>query len=573
MEDVICSIHDTLRGIGLKLNLSKCELAVNQSCANYDFSWWKRQNIKIIPMSELSIVGAPAHPSTASTMIRSKLRQASKKMDQFAALGSINPHLALLLGRFCGTGPKLAYWFRVCGALCSQDIWEEAEHSIASFVTSLIGPIGDTARKLLLLPPSAGGFGFHNFDKQHLAAASFASLTESSHIVTSLNKWCGDFLDASLQQLAKTMESLHIDMSQIPASRIQKHISKQLNEQNTQLVLEAGERVSCIANLARNKLASIWVAPDFDQMELALLPPASFLHYARFRLGEPLATDPLPCSCPTCDQVCDVFGDHALKCMRTGAKQKWHHALERAISTLASTALWRPDREPHPFATAPSRRLDIALPSGTFIQDKMTLIDVTVTHDLDLTVPRPPGHAATRKASEKHTTYGEFVDPTTQTLLPLPFETIGGHTKEVAGFLSRLSSAVAARHDAGRMYVPAVISSTITRAVADRLAAQFSRPSQIVEPIVAPQDIFSSPERTGSSPSAARSPEQFHDSPSTPARQGTPCSPGSGDRFHSPCSNTPSSDSSGGLPSTSDRAVPPRGSVALPRRSVASCVV
>jgi hypothetical protein len=492
MEMTIRALAIELAKIGLDLNLLKCELATNDSCALSDLSFWHKYNVKITPMNELSIVGAPAHSNCAEALIRPKLEQSKKKMDQFAALGVVNPHLAMLLGRFCGIGPKLAYWFRMCGTLCNRNLWEEAQGSISSFVTSIIGPIGDTAHKLLLLPPSMGGLGFHNFDEAHYIAASFASFPESSPLASRLSPWCKASVEASLVRwMTDAEEILGIDVSSLPPQRIQKHIGRQLNERNAQLVANAGVRASCVARLACNKLASQWVAPDFDQMQLALLPPASFVPYARFRLGEPLATDPLPCSCPTCDQVSDIFGDHALKCMRTGAKQKWHHALERAISSLASTALWRPDREPHPFPSAPSRRLDIALPIGTYVPDKMTLIDVTVTHDLDFSSVRPAGHAATRKAKEKQTVYGELICPATQLLLPLPFETLGGHTKDVASFLSRLSTAVATRHDAGRLHVPAVIASTITRAVADRLAAVFSRPVQIVEPFFAPQEMFS----------------------------------------------------------------------------------
>lgn len=76
----------------------------------------------------------------------------------------------------------------------------------------------------------------------------------------------------------------------------------------------------------------------------------------------------------------------------------------------------------------------------------------------------------------------------TQLLLTLAFETLGGHDKDTATFLSRLSTAVATRHDAGRTYVNTLIASTISRAVADRLAASVPE-STITEPFVVAQEV------------------------------------------------------------------------------------
>ena len=130
------------------------------------------------------------------------------------------------------------------------------------------------------------------------------------------------------------------------------------------------------------------------------------------------------------------------------------------------------------------------LPHGTARMNHQLLIDVAITNK-GLThitsVQKPSGWAAEDTATnDKVRLYGPMLDPDTQLLLPLVFETLGATTSEGAKFIKQLARAVLSRCEvaAGLAYVPVHIGSTITRCVAHRLAKQFAQTVDLEGPSI-----------------------------------------------------------------------------------------
>lgn len=462
--------------VGLSLNSSKCEVITHP---DHPATAFEAMGFKPLTTASFELVGAPC--GTNLSLLDTKVRGVKAKLDQFRALPSV--HLGFLLARFCGTFPLLSYWIRLLGAE-GEDHWIEADAITLHFMVSLVGALSPEAKAMVHLPTSHGGLGLRCCSGPLSSAALYASLTEALPIVRQLTFVAPD---ATSLVFADTLHhylgDIGLQMENLPTSKIQKAISTQifLIELQQFMANEAiPNRTKNILTAVNNSLGNHWLSPNFDLVSTVELPPASFLAWCRFRLGLPLSPEPRLCLSNGCKVMCDVFGDHTLSCMRGGEKQTWHALLEKEVHRLASLALWHPRREVHPFPEHPSRRLDIALPHGTARMNHQLLIDVAITNkglSHVGSVQKPSGWAAEDVATnDKVRLYGPMVDPDSQLLLPLVFETLGATTSDGAKFIKQLARAVLSRCEvsAGLTYVPLHIGSTITRCVAHRLAKQFA---------------------------------------------------------------------------------------------------
>ena len=464
-----------LASIGLKINLAKCEsIGVHETPhAPLDVS------IPHKTTAEWELVGAPLGGEVGNVLAK-KVAGLERKLAQFASLDS--PHLALILTRYGGAYPKLGYWVRLLGE-AGKPFWQQADAATIALVQSLAGCMPPNIHTVCHLPTRLGGLGLKDCAST-AAAAHCASLSEAMSLVNWITSPEPEWWEQKLSIAESEVRQQGASLDGTPATKVQKFLSTQVHDATAARLLADTTfptRTKCLMTAARSPLSNFWLNPVFPLIGSVIeLPKTSFTYFLRFRLGLPLADSAEKCA--SCGAECDVYGDHALSCMRGGDKQRWHFAVTTELTTLASFALWQPKREVHPFPAEPTLRLDIALPPGAMpkMPNHHTLIDVAITNASVIQEARGPkkaGEVAEAYAvNAKGTKYGPHIDKGSQVLLPLVFETTGATTKDGQAFIRTLAKAVEARapQEGGTASVACRIGSKIALCIANKLAKVFA---------------------------------------------------------------------------------------------------
>jgi hypothetical protein len=457
VRSFIDNLEVELRSIGLTLNHGKC-----RAITTHDSNPFADKGFQLEHYHSWHFVGAPiGNYEHILSFCANKVNQVSKKLSLFSLLP---PHLSILMAKFCGTAPLLSYWVRVLGPL---ETWEQADKLTSTFFQRIVGPVFEPSRPLIHLPCRVGGFGLKSIGGLIGHAALAASCLETADIASSIligdEPFFGERANFSIEALRDA--GVVTDVGR-PTKRIQKFFSKQLVKP---IVDSLPQPIKDTARRWNSALGSAPLNPVFSLLEAFELKDQEFVFWARLRLGADLAESTQ--KCVLCQSTADQKGNHTLSCMGSNDKYEWHKLITAVIIRLASTACWAPTPEPHPFPQDPGRRLDIALQPGTVSLEKVTLIDVSITH----------ASTCAAVSEKKRSKYGHQLLPDQQ-LLPVVFETSGGCEKPTMQFLQALAKGALTRGWVlgGRAAPTLMVGSTLARCVAQRLTKQFvgTPPSQ-----------------------------------------------------------------------------------------------
>lgn len=410
-------------------------------------------------IGEWEVLGIPI--GDPENFLQQKLDQVRRKLAQFEQLPS--PHLRYFLLRYCGVAPMVTYWVRTLGP---HKMWVEFDNAGRDALASSIGPIDTTGAGIVTLPIRMGGLGLRLLDPIS-PAAHLAVLLEATPLVKPLLRSANPTMWADLKETLLTyLTDDGVDMKDAPSRRIQKFITSQLDTiQFDSLVGEpsSNDRVNIFLTSAKNAPRPI-LAPPVDKIGMAELPGEAFVAWIRYRLCQPLLASPQ--TCPLCRTAeSDVFGDHVLKCMATGHKNKWHTDVLRALFNVCSGALLYPAREVHCFPQDYGKRLDLVLPRHS-LGVKEILVDVSVTGKF-----LPSVSACLKQvASAKVASYGSLLE-SHQELIPVIFSAYGAVNPEGLQFIDRIVKSYGARFGASsKRLAHFKIHSALAKDVATSLA-------------------------------------------------------------------------------------------------------
>jgi hypothetical protein len=192
----------------------------------------------------------------------------------------------------------------------------------------------------------------------------------------------------------------------------------------------------------------------------------------RFRFGLSV-TDELPPRCALCgvQGIVDEFGLHSLNCTLGGRRYVIHNALRDALYRICAESLWSPRLEFHPFATAPTLRLDIVVSSGPAVTfRRFTLIDVTMinplTDNLIHAASSNVAGGATQAEQHKRDHYEEHAVRCHFKLVPFVLDMYGALGTSARALLAELARAWAPRHGVTFNQASTIIAGRIvTRAM------------------------------------------------------------------------------------------------------------
>ena len=168
-------------------------------------------------------------------------------------------------------------------------------------------------------------------------------------------------------------------------------------------------------------------------------PADQFMAIARFQIAQPMPEVMHQVTCPCCKKVpLDPYGDHALICMNTGDVSNRHNSLYKVLVAEARAGMISLTVESAlAISSTQTYSADFIVARGIpGFRDGPTAIDLTITHTLNpSTVVRAANEdliAADLAGRRKDKEIKANVEKLNYHFLPLPFETTGGHSEEVA---------------------------------------------------------------------------------------------------------------------------------------------
>jgi hypothetical protein len=369
---------------------------------------------------------------------------------------------------FCASGTKVNHLMRGLGQLPE---WKQCDTMIGRALTTICGGVlSDTAHDRATTLPSLGGLGIRNIDPHSTIAHATAvrrAMEQHSKVCAAtadysaplrvyiLARVAADTLLATFTAPVDSLKALlRKDKVTIAARDMQRTCSRALEQLRFDARLAAipkrETRRRAHLQCATAKYSALWLYGSVTNASRMWLDNGLFVVAIRLRLGEPLATEPLPCVLCKGKFQSDPLGDHTLSCMAAGAKTILHHSIVDEVMALANKAFAMPRREDRPFdGQFKNSRLDVVirLPGD---RAKAKLCDVAVIHPMAAANIKHAGPAAAATAYEKvkHGKYDAAVAALRQAdplggdsveLCPLVFDTLGGVSSTCVATIKQLA--------------------------------------------------------------------------------------------------------------------------------------
>ncbi len=227
------------------------------------------------------------------------------------------------------------------------------------------------------------------------------------------------------------------------------------------------------AKSASTPFANAWMAPIPGADNPHWMAPGDWGVLLRRRFCLPMTVEETLCG--NCFRTqSDVYGDHAVKCMRGPSRYMIHTAIRNSVVKVCAEALLAPVVEPSPFGNnlRPDVLLKFPAAGG---RRKLAVIDVAMTsiqaHGQQALAA--PGGAATRYEQEKRDTYQEHANAIQAELIPLIVDDAGAWGASSLPFFRRVAVRHAQRFDVSfskaLTTVMTFLSSSLMGAVANSI--------------------------------------------------------------------------------------------------------
>ena len=427
---------------GLSLNLDKCEI-------------WSPNAIpsgvlpSTIPVADSGflLLGAPiGSKEFINHHVEAKVAACSRIWHTLLAIG--DPQTELLLLRSCLSFGKVSYLVRTT-PLYNFD-WSPYESGIRASVDQILGSIlSDPAWRQATLPLSLGGLGLTSpglISKPAFAGSLlFTSSLLAEHSVS---------VDSIPLQLSSLIQSLRADLliphsTDIPDKSSQKFFTKLAHQQVFNQLLanaSASPRDACRLRSLSLPGATTFLQGVPNEHTGTRLVPTDFCLAVKWVLGCPVI--PQPITCPACQDIFDVYGDHALSCKQGRDRISLHNSLRDVLASTASLGFGHSNVrvEVHAeLAVGNHRPRDICITGWSHLND--TLFDITTTLPSQSTLLASSAHTTGHAAQIAHDTklrkWEAHRDSSRETFIPLAVELWGGWHPSAHKAFSRLAARAA----------------------------------------------------------------------------------------------------------------------------------
>ena len=432
-------IQDLGPPLGLHINIDKCELY--SPCDLRLFP----SDMKRFTSPHFEILGAPIGDIIfCGKFVAQKRAEARHLLTQLEEVGSVDPQVALLLLRLCGSFCRLVHLARSTPPSLIVDGLALFDNDVRHcFAECTMVDTSDAAWQQAQLSLSRGGLGLRRLSLHSPAAyiasavASDCSSPQSKHLLHAI-----DLFNASVP----TTDELTI--TSITTSNLtQKLLSAKLEDQQfTKLFANASlpDRARLLSISSPHSSAWLSVTPS-PRLNLHL-DPSEFQVAIKWWLGLPISQGQL---CPQCmSHSLDQFGHHALSCKNGPDVVSRHNRVRDTLFEFCQRACLGAQLEAGSslgHEARQTRPADVLIPNWEL--GKPAAIDLCVTSPLNSNTLQvacvTPNSAAMQAEQRKHHSNDAKCEELGWVCIPLVVESYGSWGPEAQRCLSRLAGRLA----------------------------------------------------------------------------------------------------------------------------------
>ena len=336
---VLAIIQESRPPLGLNINIAKCELFSSRDLHVSSFpEEMRRSNVP-----HFEILGAPIGDLVfCATFVAQKQSEASKLLKELEAVGSIDPQVALLLLRQCGSFCRLVHLARNTPPLLVNEAFALFDDCVQQcFSECTAADVSAATWQQAQLSLKRGGLGLRSLSF-HSPAAYIASFLSSG-----LSPSSGKYISSSLHlynSLVDPQDSItHESVGDSPLS--QKVLSSKIEDQQFNNLFHNASVTDRARLLSiSSPHASAWLSVTPSPRLNLHLEPAEFQVALKWWLGIPVVQGQSCPHCPSC--VLDDFGHHSLTCKHGGDVVSRHNKLRdgflptRLLGSTSGNGLW-----------------------------------------------------------------------------------------------------------------------------------------------------------------------------------------------------------------------------------------
>ena len=348
----IAQLSDSVSSLGLRLNMSKCEL-VPAVPGGGGINWGLFDpNMPRKLDGCFKLLGAPIGTQEYCQLITAK--RAAKVQSSLDAIGELpDPQVALALLRSCASFGKMVFAARATPFDVHQEQLMAFDSAVRRCFQQLSGLHPDDTQWLqATLATKVGGLGLRSLSR-HSSAAYLASRSCCYELCQQLDPqhvWEVSDSSSAVHQAALQVNRLAgpaaVVPDPVPAGLQQRVLSSSVDAGTLDQLINPQQASLCFrAHMSLLKLegAGTWLHAIPSEALGTKVAPQLFVPMLQRRLRMPIFEKPF--FCPLCDGAMDVWADHALTCACGGDRTKRHNLVRNVAVRLANTAGWRPEPE------------------------------------------------------------------------------------------------------------------------------------------------------------------------------------------------------------------------------------
>jgi hypothetical protein len=395
--------------LGLQLNPTKCEWSwLNADC---DLPC-PLERVALVPTSEVQMLGVPlGSDEFVSRMVESKLLVTSLKV--MAKLKEFDdPQAAMYLLRLSYGIVRANHFMRTTPLSQWKDVAVKFDACVRDTAAEILGTnLPGESYVQACVSTKIGGLGIRRV-VDHAAGAFTASWYESQS--TAHEKWD---VPAACSPLPL---SQHAASAAVDASTWEGLISR------------AAPRDAQRLRRLDVEHANAWLSalPSCIDGKDTVLPPRVYLMAVRRLLGLPVAPGEAPC--PFCQQIMDIYGDHAVCCRKSSDLITRHNRVRNLIAEFGRVGLMNPDLEKLGLLgpTDRSRRRPGDVSFKSWSSHRGLAVDVAVICPVAASHMNQEEPCEAYARDHKHARYDEGFKGSDYDFAPLVFETSGAVNEE-----------------------------------------------------------------------------------------------------------------------------------------------
>ena len=346
----IALLRDAAKEIGLELNWDKCKLiCLADTVAHIDQTLLPSE---ICPLAAqgFKLLGAPIGPkSFCDALTAKRVKKNEELLEEIGALP--DPQVALLLLRSCASFGKIAFSLRSTPVHLHADALKDFDDSIRACF-ELLSTLHPNHEQWLQASVAVdrGGLGLRQALRHASPAyvSSLSSCLSACRAIDSQFAWEGELPDSALSVATRHFNAQVREVDRISLKEgeglKQKSLSRAVDGAIMQDLIDSGDvHHRAHYNLVSCEGAGAWLfAMPSQTLGLGLHARFFITLLQRWLRMEMFEKE---FHCPLCDELMDIYGDHALVCPCGGDRTKRHNLLRNQCARFCRGYNMRPEVE------------------------------------------------------------------------------------------------------------------------------------------------------------------------------------------------------------------------------------